>query len=66
MLAGLHPILAYFVLVAVIGLVAGVLIYLIRRAPVIPDMIKQLGEWFILVVAVIFLLVKGLALLGIG
>ena len=66
MLAGMHPVLAFFIIGVVIGLVAGVLIYLVRRAPFIPAEIKQLVEWFIIVVAVLYILFRGLALLGLA
>lgn len=66
MLAGMHPILQFFIIGVIIGLMAGALIYLIRKAPLIPAEIKQLVEWFILVVAVLFVLYRGLALLGLA
>lgn len=57
---------SFLIIVLVVGLIAGVSIFIIRRAPFIPAEFKQLAEWIILVAALIFLLLKGLPLLGVS
>lgn len=62
----MSPLLAFVVVILVIGLIAGVAIFLIRRAPFIPGEFKQAAEWIILAVALIYLLLRGLDLIGVA
>jgi hypothetical protein len=49
--------LVHMVLVLlVVGMIAGLLWYLVGRAPFLPDPFKQVIQWVILVVCVIFLI----------
>ena len=62
----MSPFLAFVIVVLGVGFVAGIFIFLIRRAPFIPGEFKQVAEWIILAVAIIYLLVRGLGLIGVA
>jgi fructose-specific phosphotransferase system IIC component len=60
----IEGLIAFVIAALVIGLIAGVLILLVRRAPFIPSEFKAIVEWVIIVVAVLALLMKALPLIG--
>lgn len=50
----------------VIGIIAGVFVFLVRRAPFIPGEFKALGEWIIIAAALLILLLKAMPMLGVS
>jgi cytochrome b561 len=58
--------LGLLIVVLIVGLVAGVFIFLIRRAPFIPPEFKQWAEYLVLAIALIYLLMRALPMLGVG
>lgn len=61
----INALIAFVIAALVIGLIAGILIVIIRRAPFIPGDFKAIAEWVIIAVALIALLLKALPLLGV-
>lgn len=62
----IEGLIAFVIAALIIGLIAGVLIILVRRAPFIPADFKAILEWVIIAVALLALLMKALPLLGIS
>ena len=58
--------IAFVIAVLVIGLIAGVLIIIVRKAPFIPGEFKAILEWVIIVIALLALLMKALPMLGVS
>ncbi len=61
-----ESLIAFAIAAIVIGLIIGVLVFLVRRAPFIPGEFKALIEWVIIAVGIIILLLKALPLLGVS
>ena len=61
----IEGLIAFVIAALVIGLIAGVLILLVRRAPFIPGEFKAILEWVIIAIAVLALLMKALPLVGV-
>lgn len=61
----IEGLIAFVIAALVIGLIAGVLILLVRRAPFIPPDFKAIVEWIIIAIAILALLAKALPLLGV-
>lgn len=62
----IEGLIAFVIAALIIGLIAGVLIILVRRAPIIPADFKAILEWVIIAVALLALLMRALPLLGIS
>lgn len=58
--------IAFVIAALVIGLIAGVLIIIVRKAPFIPGEFKAILEWVIIVIALLALLMKALPILGVS
>ncbi|AEH78381.1 hypothetical protein SM11_chr1105 [Sinorhizobium meliloti SM11] len=52
--------------ILVVGLIAGLVIFLIRRAPFIPAPFGQWAEYVVIVIAVLIILLRALPLLGVS
>lgn len=52
--------------ILIIGLVAGLIIFLIRRAPFIPEPFRQWAEYLVIVIAVLVIVLRALPLLGVS
>lgn len=61
----IEGLIAFVIAALIIGLIAGVLIILVRRAPFIPADFKAILEWVIIAVALLALLMRALPLLGV-
>jgi hypothetical protein len=62
----IEGLITFVIAALIIGLIAGVLIILVRRAPIIPADFKAILEWVIIAVALLALLMKALPLLGVS
>lgn len=54
------------VLIIIVGIVCGLIVWLIRAAPFIPEPFKTWAEYLVYVVAVLVILMRALPLLGIS
>lgn len=61
-----ESLIAFLIAILVIGLIAGICVFIVRRAPFIPGDFKALAEWIIIAVALIALLIRALPLLGVS
>lgn len=58
--------ISFLIFLVVVILVAGLCVGLLRRAPFIDADLKQWAEWAILAIAVVLIVVRALALIGIN
>jgi uncharacterized iron-regulated membrane protein len=61
-----EPLIALAVLILIVGLVAGLVVWLIRAAPFIEEPFKSGSVWLVYVVAVLIILAKALPLIGVN
>jgi hypothetical protein len=54
------------IVILIVALVAGLVVFLIRRAPMIEEPFKSWAEYVVLVIAVIIIVVRALALIGVS
>jgi uncharacterized membrane-anchored protein len=52
--------------ILIVGFIAGLVIYLIRRAPFIEEPFKSWAEWIVIAIAVLILIARALPLIGVG
>ncbi len=52
--------------ILVVALIAGLVVYLIRRAPMIEEPFKSWAEYLVIVIAVIIIIVRALPLVGVS
>lgn len=62
----IESLIAFAIAALVIGLIVGVLVFLVRRAPFIPGEFKAIVEWVIIAIGILVLLMKALPLLGVA
>ncbi|RVJ58211.1 hypothetical protein [Sinorhizobium meliloti] len=62
----IEALIALAITILVVGLIAGLIIFLIRRAPFIPAPVGQWVEYVVIVIAVLFILLRALPLLGVS
>ncbi len=62
----IESLIAFAIAALVIGLIVGVLIFLVRRAPFIPGEFKAIIEWVIIAIGILVLLMKALPMLGVA
>lgn len=62
----IETLIAFAITIIIIGLVAGLCIFLIRRAPFIPEPFRQWAEYLVLVLAVLIIIIRALPLLGVS
>jgi len=60
----LEGLVALLIAILVIGIVAAIIIYLIRMLPIDPKF-KQIGEIVVMLIAVLLILIRALPLLGV-
>lgn len=58
--------ISFLIFFVVVILIAGLCVGLLRRAPFIDGDLKQWAEWAILAIAVVLIVVRALALIGIN
>ena len=63
MIEGLIGLIIAFIIV---GIVCGLVVWLIRAAPFIPEPFKSWAEYLVYVVAVLVILVRALPLIGVS
>ena len=51
--------------ILVVALIAGLVVYLIRRAPMIEEPFKSWAEYLVIVIAVIIIILRALPLIGV-
>ena len=61
-----HSLVGLLVLILIVGILLGIAIFMIRKAPFIPGEFKQALEWLAYAVAFIIILVQALPLAGIS
>lgn len=61
-----EALIGFLIAILIIGLIAGICVFIIRRAPFIPAEFKAIAEWIIIAVALIALLLKAMPLLGVS
>lgn len=52
--------------ILIVALVAGLVVYLIRRAPMIEEPFKSWAEYLVIVIAVIIIILRALPLIGVA
>ncbi|MDX0427981.1 hypothetical protein GOL30_20950 [Sinorhizobium medicae] len=62
----IEALIALAITILVVGLIAGLGIFLIRRKPFIPAPFGQWAEYVVIVVAVLIILLRALPLLGVS
>lgn len=62
----IEALIALAITILVVGLIAGLVIFLIRRAPFIPAPFGQWAEYVVIVIAVLVILLRALPLLGVS
>ncbi|MBP2465912.1 hypothetical protein CN221_14660 [Sinorhizobium meliloti] len=62
----IEALIALAITILVVGLIAGLVIFLIRRAPFIPAPSGQWAEYVVIVIAVLIILLRALPLLGVS
>lgn len=62
----LEALVALAIAILIVGLIAGLCIFLIRRAPFIPEPFRQWAEYLVVVIAVLVIVIRALPLLGVS
>ncbi|RVN89790.1 hypothetical protein CN105_15455 [Sinorhizobium meliloti] len=62
----IEALIALAITILVVGLIAGLIIFLIRRAPFILAPFGQWAEYIVIVIAVLIILLRALPLLGVS
>lgn len=52
--------------ILIVALVAGLVVFLIRRAPMIEEPFKSWAEYLVIVIAVIIIILRALPLIGVA
>jgi flagellar biosynthesis protein FliQ len=52
--------------ILIVALIAGLVVYLIRRAPMIEEPFKSWAEYLVIVIAVIIIILRALPLIGVA
>lgn len=58
--------IALLITILIVALIAGLVIFLIRRAPFIEEPFKSWAEYLVIVIAVIILILRALPLIGVS
>jgi len=62
----IEGLIGLLVLIIIVGIVCGLIVWLIRAAPFIPEPFKSWAEYLVYVVAVLVILAKALPLIGVS
>ncbi|MDW9804271.1 hypothetical protein GOA91_15290 [Sinorhizobium meliloti] len=62
----IEALIALAITILVVGVIAGLIIFLIRRAPFIPAPFGQWAVYVVIVIAVLIILLRALPLLGVS
>jgi hypothetical protein len=52
--------------ILIVGFIAGLVVFLIRRAPMIEEPFKSWAEYLVIVIAVIIIILRALPLIGVA
>lgn len=62
----IEALIALAISILIVGLIAGLIIFLVRRAPFIPAPFRVWAEYIVIVIAVLVVLARALPLLGVN
>lgn len=65
-MVSVSALIALLVFVLIVALIAGLVVFLIRRAPFIPGEFKAWAEYAVIAIAILIIIVKLLNLLGVA
>jgi hypothetical protein len=61
-----NALIALLITILIVSLIAGLVVLLIRRAPIIPADFKQWAEYLVIVIAVLVIILRALPLIGVS